>query len=568
MAGSLQTAVSGMQAYQKMLSVTGNNISNADTTAYKGDRVSFAQAFARTLQAGHGPSGDSGGTNPVQVGNGVRVSGIDKDMSSGGQKATGQTFDMAVDGRGFFAVSDGQQTLYTRDGSFDVDAENYIVDPSTGNRLQRLGSVGEGEGFQKPGDRGIRVPYESVLPARSTGEISFSGNLQAGEGTPTATELVAADFSYTRTSTDGGPADASSSFSDVEQLQGFASGDTIDITGRARDGSPVSGTFTYGSSNDGTTLGDLLTRIEQVFGGASPSTSVDARLDEGRVQVAEQDEGYSMLDVNLSCSSHDGAVPTDFNYNTVGGAASHSTNIAVYDPQGGSHSLSATFVRQAPDADTWDLVVNSVEGASEVTDRRVSGIEFDSRGLLQGVTETDGFGNDPSAVSAVDEGLAVQFEPGAAPRTIEPDFGRVGGRQGLTQFGGESTAGAESQDGYSSGQLQDVTIEGSGIMKGRFTNGQTKDIARVALATFANPRGLARAGENYFRATPASGTAHRTSGQVGRAGKIRQGVLEESNVAISEEFTNLIAAQRGFQVNARAVRVTNSVLKELANVMM
>ncbi|MEF8787567.1 MAG: flagellar hook-basal body complex protein [Planctomycetota bacterium] len=564
MAGSLQTAVSGMQAYQKMLSVTGNNISNANTTAYKRDRVSFAQAFASTLQAGQGPSGDSGGTNPVQMGNGVRVAGIDKDMSGGGQKSTGQTFDMAVDGRGFFAVSDGRRTLYTRDGSFGVDAENYIVDPSTGHRLQRLGKVGEAEGFQDPGDRGIRVPYDSVLPAQSTGKISFSGNLQAGEGTPTATELAAADFSYTTTS--GGRADSSTPFSQVEQLQGFSSGDTIDITGRARDGSAVSGTFTYGSSNDGTTLGDLLTRIEDVFSGAS--TSVTASLEEGTIHVAEQDEGYSMMDLNLSCSSHDGAAPADFNYHRVGGAASHSTNITVYDPQGGSHSLSATFVRQAPEADAWDLVVNSVEGAREVTDRRVSGIKFDSRGLLQGVTETDGFGNDPAAISSVDKGLAVQFEEGGTPHAIEPDFGDVGGRQGLTQFGGESTAGAESQDGHTSGQLSDVTIEGSGIIKGRFTNGETKDMARVALATFDNPEGLARDGGNYFRATPASGAAHETSGQVGNAGKIRQGVLEESNVKISEEFTDLITAQRGFQVNARAVRVTNNVLKELANITM
>jgi len=191
MASSLQTAVLGMRAYQELLNVTGNNIANADTVAYKEDRVTFSDMFSRTLSQGMRAGEDMGGTNPVQVGLGVRVASIDKNMSQGSFTATEKTFDMAVDGEGFFVVYDGTGYLYTRDGSFDVDSEGYLVDPATGYRVQRIGTVGENNGFQMPGVTAIQIPYRTQLPGQETTTIDFKGNLSADVAEPTVSKRPA-----------------------------------------------------------------------------------------------------------------------------------------------------------------------------------------------------------------------------------------------------------------------------------------------------------------------------------------------------------------------------------------
>ena len=163
MAGSLQTAVLGMRAYQPMLDVAGNNIANADTIGYKESRVTFADIFARTLRPGAEGSGvtGGGGTSPIQVGQGVVVSGIDKNMNQGGFTSTEKAFDVAMDGDGFFVVNNGKGLLYTRDGSFDVDANGLLVDAASGYTVERIGTIGEDDNFQTPGSTTIKVPYKT-----------------------------------------------------------------------------------------------------------------------------------------------------------------------------------------------------------------------------------------------------------------------------------------------------------------------------------------------------------------------------------------------------------------------
>ena len=121
MGSSLQTAVLGMRAYQEMLNVTGNNIANADTVAFKEDRITFSEMFARTVSKATRSTALVGGTNPIQIGMGTRVSSVDANMAQGNFTATEKDFDLAIDGEGFFVVDDGARSLYTRDGTFDVD---------------------------------------------------------------------------------------------------------------------------------------------------------------------------------------------------------------------------------------------------------------------------------------------------------------------------------------------------------------------------------------------------------------------------------------------------------------
>ncbi len=565
MASALQTAVLGMRAYQEMLNVTGNNIANADTTGYKEDRITFSDMFSRTLSRGMRASEDIGGTNPVQVGLGVRVSSVDKNMSQGSFTSTEKDFDLALDGAGFFVVNDGISNVFTRDGTFDVDSEGYLVDPSTGNRVQRMGTTGEEFGFQIQGSTDILIPYKTELPGNRTESIDFKGNLSASDYEPTTTRLQASGMVYTLTA--GGIADATRDFSEVDQLLSFVAGDTIAIVGKETDGTAVSGTFTYGlgAGQDGTTIQDLLDVITTAFGGAGACT---ATLEEGKLTLRDANAGYSLMDIDLTSAAQPAAMPLDFDYLNVGGAAAQTTNISIYDRQSRNHSLTVSFVRHGAYDNVWDLVVNSCGDAFRIADRRIAGITFDENGIYQGISETDAFGNtstDPGFAD-LDANISLEFPGITSVQDIIANFGRVGFYDGLTQLGGDSSAGAIDQDGYGTGALQSISIAGSGTLSGTFSNGETMEVADLRLAIFGNPQGLERIGANYYRHTPAAGSVIYSQGQQGRAGTVRQNVLEDSNVDIAREFTRLIVAQRGFQVNSRTVRVTNNILQQLATI--
>ncbi|HUT60899.1 MAG TPA: flagellar hook-basal body complex protein, partial [Phycisphaerae bacterium] len=191
MSNALLAGVSGLQAHQKMLDVAGNNLANLNTNAYKASRTTFSELLSETLADSSQPTSDTGGTNPMQIGSGVQVASVDRDMSQGPLVNTGQPLDMAIEGTGYFVLNDGQKDVFTRVGAFTVDGEYYLVDPGNGYRVQRIGSEGVSEGFQVATSDAIRIPYEVALPAKVTTEISFSGNLSADVANPTTNVLSA-----------------------------------------------------------------------------------------------------------------------------------------------------------------------------------------------------------------------------------------------------------------------------------------------------------------------------------------------------------------------------------------
>ena len=114
MASSLISGLSGLRTHQSWIDVIGNNLANASTPGFKSSRALFADLISRDLRPASPPGGTLGGTNPVQVGLGVDIGHIDRDFNQGALNITGRTFDMALNGLGFFAVTDGTETLYTR----------------------------------------------------------------------------------------------------------------------------------------------------------------------------------------------------------------------------------------------------------------------------------------------------------------------------------------------------------------------------------------------------------------------------------------------------------------------
>ncbi len=165
MASSLYSALSGLQANQGWIDVIGNNLANSNTPGFKTAQASFADRFSRTLQFATAPGSNSGGKNPMQIGMGVRLSGTERDFAQGGLTNTGRVFDVALQGNGFFAVSNGQANLYARSGSFGLDGLHNLVDQRTGFKVL------------SPSGQPITVDTEALLPPSATSLAKLSGNL-------------------------------------------------------------------------------------------------------------------------------------------------------------------------------------------------------------------------------------------------------------------------------------------------------------------------------------------------------------------------------------------------------
>jgi len=572
MGSALSAGVSGLKTHQAMLDVAGNNLANVNTVGYKGSSVTFAELLSQTIRRASGPSSTLGGVNPQQMGSGVGIASIRRDMSQGNIMSTGQDLDVAIDGGGYFVLNSGGQNVYTRIGSFAVDADNTLVDPATGYKVQRTGNYGETEGFQTIGDSSIHIPWDASMPANATTEITLNGNLRASAETTDATiHRITSNMPFTTNSGDN-VASSTTYLSDLDQWTtalGVGDTGTIQISGILEDGTvftnqPV--TWTGAASGSGETMQDLLDQITALF------TDSTATLDtEGRITITSNTAGYNLAMITdmtyVPAGADDLTVPTFFDYTTLGGNDTKNFKITIYDNMGEQHVLSGTFVK-TDTTNVWDLVIDSITGErtgdwtdydihnSSTLNRRISGIEFNSDGSFRVI-------NVPGETST----FGVQFEGNpTVVQSIDLFLGTPGEFTGLTQFASQqSSAAALTQDGYSAGSLSNVTIDQTGMIIGTFTNGVKVNVAALQIGLFQNPGGLESIGAGYFIPTANSGDPISTMAASGGAGTITGKSLEKSNVDMATEFVTLMHAQNGYQANARTIRVANDVLRELTN---
>ncbi|HHY44383.1 MAG TPA: flagellar hook protein FlgE [Firmicutes bacterium] len=212
--------------------------------------------------------------------------------------------------------------------------------------------------------------------------------------------------------------------------------------------------------------------------------------------------------------------------------------ITVYDSQGGTHTLTIQFEKTAANEWSWEVVSGHPDAVGDG-----GTITFDTQGRFQSVdTNTIAFG--PAGVDNI---------------TLTLDFSKV------TQVAGPSTIDTDVIDGHPTGTLESFTFDSRGIITGFYSNGQTRILGQLAIASFPNPAGLQALGKNLYVESNNSGTAD--IGEAGTAGRgtIAPSSLEMSNVDLSEEFTQMIITQRGFQANSRIITVSDELLQELVN---
>ena len=176
---SLYSGISGLHAHQQMMDVTGNNIANVNTVGYKASVVQFQDTLSQMLGAAGAPQNGQGGTNPAQVGLGVRNAGIMSNWSQGSQETTGRAGDMMIQGDGFFIARSGNEDLYTRAGSFSFDANGKLV-TATGDSVQGWTATnGVVNAAGKPGD--IVMPLGATISPKGTSAITLKGNLSSDD---------------------------------------------------------------------------------------------------------------------------------------------------------------------------------------------------------------------------------------------------------------------------------------------------------------------------------------------------------------------------------------------------
>ncbi|MBQ9388737.1 MAG: flagellar hook-basal body complex protein, partial [Synergistaceae bacterium] len=271
-------------------------------------------------------------------------------------------------------------------------------------------------------------------------------------------------------------------------------------------------------------------------------------------------------------------------WTTIGSAVQggyHATKATIYDDAGNTHTLEVTYKKITENRWRWEaFIVEQDETGNDimsniVPDPRTGEIEFDGSGRISNAiadsnnSQRRGESNDTQPNAEVE--ITIPFSLNGQPNsTVTLNFGGGVGQGGdallgVTQFASETTTKPVYQDGYTMGILKNYSIAANGTVTGSYTNGVSIPLYRVALATFANEQGLEKVGNTMFQASVNSGTANIDGAGSNGKGTIMGQYVEMSNVDLTEEFTHLIIAQRGFQANTRVVTVSDQILEEVVN---
>ncbi|WP_425229197.1 flagellar hook protein FlgE [Sphingomonas sp.] len=254
------------------------------------------------------------------------------------------------------------------------------------------------------------------------------------------------------------------------------------------------------------------------------------------------------MSANLNANS---AVPATATFDRFDPTSyNQSTQTTIYDAGGNPQTLTNYFRRDTAAASGSQWSVFSFVGDQKLTSAGNDHmtLSFDGTGAASPAPGTTNFSPFTTAGSTV-------------PQQFSFTFGTD-----TTQTAQPFNVGARSQDGKAVGQIQGVTVDEKGIVKASFSNGDTQAIGQVILAGFSNPSGLRQLGNSYWSSTGISGDAHLGSAGTGSFGNLMSGTIERSNVDITEELVDLIAAQRDFQANAKALDTASQISQTIFNI--
>jgi len=557
------TSLTGLDTSSDLLNVSGNNIANVNTAAFKRSRVSFQTAISRNLRNGSAPTDNLGGTNPAQVGLGAQIGAITRNFENGPLQPTGSNTDVAIEGNGFFIVDVNGSQNFTRDGGFTLDRNNNLVHPATGGLVQ--GFAADDEFNIVNGVLGnINIPLGTLSIAEETQNVQFAGNLNAGGDAATQGSVI--DFAPLYTdAAQVTPATSTTVLTDILDDAGnqfFVSGDVITLTGATRGGATIEDkTFEINSSSSdptdfGSTVQDFMDFLESTLGldtanGASVSFAAGVITVTGNSGTANDltiDDGDLILNKGTNPS-----VPFDASKTQSADGESIRTTYIAYDSLGNPVTVDMTVVLESKDSGgtNWRFYTHSDDDTDVETFLGTGTAQFDNNGQLIAITDGQ---------VTVDRNNVGSVNPLQFDINFEND-GETGAVTALTEV--TSQISATYQDGSPIGTLEDFSVSADGTITGVFSNGLLRDLGRIPVAMFANNAGLEEMGGNLFRPTPNSGIPVVVTPTTGGSGRLIGQTVELSNVDLAEEFIHLISASTGFSASSRVLSTSDQLIQEL-----
>ena len=502
MGSALWIAISGLNASSKELDVIGNNIANSNTMGFKAGKAYFANVLSQSL------SGGSSGL--MQIGQGVTVADVATQFSQGSLQSTASGLDLAVDGSGFFITqdADGSQ-YYTRAGAMHIDGQGFLVDINN-YRVQ-----GYEAGSATLGD--VDTSGAQSAPDTST---TFSVGLNLDSRTVTGETFYSSQTVY---DTLGAAHTLALTYQKPEGSGYWGVQATVD-------GTVASAQNYHGFKFDGD--GNL----DKVYS----STAAIVTETAGNSDITVNNAGQLYKDSTADLSFTYALATTTWTLNNNGGYANMSW-------QGSSSSV------------TIDL---DGDGGTDITLTPASGVTWGNGNITFSINQTE---VDPANITITVPGSVLDNSATIGVSNVLTWDITSNDAKTITGYASAAAVKGLYNDGYPSGVLKSLAIEGNGTLTGYFTNGQTTSLGQIALADFANPWGLKKMGQNLFSETLTSGQAIINTPGSGGLGEVKSSSLEMSNTDIGTEFISMITAQRAYQASAKIITTTDEMMTALMN---
>jgi flagellar hook protein FlgE len=557
---ALNTSVNGLSLNETAIAVVGNNIANADTNGFKAADVLFSTQLSQTLSIGSAPTATNGGTNPEQIGLGAQIAAIQTNFSEGSITNTSSPSDLAIQGNGFFVLNSPQGQVYTRDGNFTLSSSNELVN-AQGFAVQGFG-VDNNFNLVTSQLQNLTIPLGQLNVAQQTSKVTMNGALLPTGQVATQGAHILSD-TLGDAGNAGADATASTLLTNLEDPPGTSlglhAGDVLNFTPQVGGVTLPEQSLTVTATS---TLGDLTSMMDGALGIQSGSGVPNdpnelpaagqpgVNIVNGQIQIT----GDMGTDNNITMSVGDltengAALPINFTQDAQANGESATTNFVVYDSLGTPLTVTMTAVLQstAPDATTYRYYFNSEDNDGGTTGLGTGTITFNSTGqVIDGGTGS--FSINRSQTAAI------------SPMVVSVD---MSGISGISTTTAGSTLSMASQNGSAPGTLSSFTISTDGVINGVFSNGDTRTLGQVMLATFANQQGLVENGNGTFTDGVSAGPANIAAPNSSGAGALESGAVEASNTDIGTSLVQLITVSTNYQGDARVISVVDQLINDL-----
>lgn len=532
MVKSLFSGVSGLKTHQQKMDVIGNNIANVNTTGYKTNTVTFQDIYYQTRKSGSAGSSTQGGVNPTQVGYGAQLGTIDQVMGQSGFTYSDKVFDCALSGEGFFQVMDSAGNIfYTRAGSFKVDSAGNFTD-SNGNMV--LGVNGNSNGVEASSNR-LTFSVPEVLDNRANYSKKINGydlTISAAEAGPEGNISVgfiagSSDYAY-----------ISGSKLMIQLNENNLYTNTAD----------VEDAIARACVNGGVSM-DAVLPLDFEFESTPAAADILAATGKNTLNVT---------DGTTACALEFETTVTGEYANNYTVSLRYAKNASETTAKWTDNGLVITVIDGATVQDIQDAIYKAAGATVDTTTTPHTYTGGTAKKILT-VTSTDWDTN----VAAAD--LETMLGDGTAAK-----IGLTGGKNNffsdvIDVLGNVKLTDGRVQAEQTVKDLIGYEIHEDGCIYGVHSVHGTIQLGRIDIATFDNPNGLEKVGTSYWRATMASGEAQVNVAGEGGAAEVVSSALEMSNVDLSQEFSDMIITQRGFQANSRIITTSDSMLEEIVN---